>query len=465
MTLREKISDFCLQYNMLEPGVPVIACVSGGMDSMFLLHCLCEAARERGFPLFAAHFNHRLRGAESDGDEAFVRERCAALNVPLRVGSGDVAGQAKRRGAGIEETARQMRYAFFRELSRELGGAKIATAHNADDNLETVLMRIARGSGLRGLGGIPPVNGPVIRPILCLTRGEIQEYCRERGIPHREDSSNACEDYTRNLVRHKILPVMRRINPSLNVTELTGLLREDEAYLDSLARDFLAQREGPGGALPVRELLALPRPVSSRAIRRFCGTQLTAAHVDSVFALLESPDPGGSLDLPGLTLRREYGSLLRGKARFASFSPKRLGVDSPVIIEEANIGIFCRETVWDGEFNNSLTSYPIKQDKIKGELTVRPRAPGDVIRLAAGSRTLKKLFIDRHIPRDIRGLVPVIADSRGVVAVCGVGADRDLLARLGERAIVIEARPLPSGESRPSARDIQTHNSPDFWRG
>lgn len=433
------ITDFCQQYDMLPRGCRVLACVSGGADSMCLLDVLSRLAPELGFSVTAAHFNHNLRGAESDGDEAFVREYCAAVGVPVLVGSGDVAGEAARRGKGTEETARDMRYSFFRSAADECGAARIATAHNADDNLETILLHLARGSGLRGLGGIPPVRGDIIRPLLPLTRAEIEEYDAARNIPWRLDSTNLSDDCSRNALRHHVLPVLRGINPRVSAAALgtSELLREDDAYLDSLALDFVREHAA-SGRVPVSELVRLPRPISSRAVRILWGAGLTKEHVAAVMALALSPDPSARLSLPALTLRREYGYIVPdGGDR--SFSPLPLALDRHIIIDGSGIELYCEKTVAENEIYNSLTTFLIKCDNIRGELSVRPRMTGDSIRLPGrnGSKSLKKLFIERRIPAARRGLVPVIADEEGVLAVFGIGCDIRALPQVGDDALKI----------------------------
>lgn len=439
----KKISDFCQQYGMLSPGASVLVCVSGGTDSMCLLDVLRRLSEEVGFPLFAAHYNHNLRGAESDGDEAFVREHCEKMGVPLFVGSGDVSGRARERGAGLEETAREMRYAFFMKTAGEREIDRVATAHNADDNLETVLMRVTRGTGLRGLCGIPPLRGKLIRPLLRVSREEIEGYNLENGVPHREDSSNRSEDYTRNLLRHRVLPVLREINPAVSVTEMTRLLREDEGYLDGLAGDFLKENLS-GGGLPVEKLASLPRPVASRVLRRFCGMGLSADHVEALMALVRSGGPASSLDLPGVTVRREYGVLTLGKAESATFDPVTIPLDRRGIIEVTGFHVICENIEKSAGIYNSLTSFLIKRDKIVGKLQVRPRAVGDRLTLQGkpGSRSLKKLLIDQKIPRHLRECLPVIADDSGAIAVYGLGQDISTLPALGEPAVRIEIRKI-----------------------
>ena len=257
MGLMTNALDLCREYDMIPAGGTVLCAVSGGADSICLLHWLNTLRAVRPFTLAVAHYNHNLRGAESDRDEAFVREfvgrRCGALRVntpegerllpPVEcfVGSGDVAGEAKRMGKGVEETAREMRYAFLEQTAQRVGAAVIATAHNADDNAETLLLHLIRGSALRGLTGIPPRRGKIVRPLLTTTRREIGEYLRVYSVPHVEDSSNASDDYSRNRVRHRVLPEMEAINPWLaeRMSQTIRSLRGDEEFLSGLAQEEL----------------------------------------------------------------------------------------------------------------------------------------------------------------------------------------------------------------------------------
>ena len=198
----------------LLPRSGVLLCaVSGGADSVYLLHKLRELAGETGYVLECAHFNHCLRGAESDRDEDFVRGLCEALGIRAHFGRGEVAAFAARMGLGEEDAARRLRYAFLEETADKIGAIAIATAHTADDNAETMLLNLARGAGLRGLCGIPERRGRIIRPMLGVTRREVEEYLAERGITHVEDSSNARDDYARNRIRHRAVPALLSVNP------------------------------------------------------------------------------------------------------------------------------------------------------------------------------------------------------------------------------------------------------------
>ncbi|HIS67540.1 MAG TPA: tRNA lysidine(34) synthetase TilS, partial [Candidatus Scatomorpha merdipullorum] len=190
-------------------GLRVLCAVSGGADSVYLLHKCCELRAAKGLSVCAAHYNHCLRGEESERDERFVRALCEELGVELKAGRGDVAAYARENKLGIEEAARKLRYEFLERAADELGCEMILTAHNADDNAETMLMALARGAGPRGLAGIPPVRGRVARPMLDVTRAEIERYLAENGFEYVEDSTNASTDYTRNRIRKLVMPVLR----------------------------------------------------------------------------------------------------------------------------------------------------------------------------------------------------------------------------------------------------------------
>ena len=203
----EQVKQTIAAYDMLRSGEPVLVALSGGADSVALLHAL----RALGYPVQAFHLNHCLRGAESDRDEAFCRALCVRLGVELTVERVDVAAAAREQGNGVEETARRMRYARLQDAAQ---GMKIATAHTADDNLETVLFHLVRGTGPKGLAGIPPVRGRIIRPMLRVERMQIEEYLASIGQDYVTDSTNADDAYTRNRIRHTVVPALREIQPS-----------------------------------------------------------------------------------------------------------------------------------------------------------------------------------------------------------------------------------------------------------
>ncbi|MGN1004374.1 MAG: tRNA lysidine(34) synthetase TilS [Oscillospiraceae bacterium] len=444
-----KLRALSAEYEMLPAGTLILCAVSGGADSMCLLHLLETLAPERGFSLHAAHFNHKLRGTESDRDEEFVRAWCAGRGIPLTVGSGDVQAETVRTGRGVEETARALRYAFLERTAEELGAARIATAHTADDNAETLLFHLVRGSGLQGLTGIPPRRGKVVRPLLTCTRTEVVEYCTAHNVAWVEDSTNADETFTRNFLRRRVMPLLEQINPRTaeHLSAAAERLRADNDYLNAQAARAAAQgRMTSGGLVIEAELLAqLPDPVALRAVRQLLeqaggGKNCTAAHLDALLRLCRSDDPSGRADLPGLTARREYGTLVLEGAEEPVSPPPPTPVreDGRTVYGDTGWSVTCRQTVCpEKSFKNPDTFY-LSRAKIKGALTLRPRQTGDSIRLPGrNGKTLKKLFIDEKIPLERRALLPVLADDAGVLAVGSFGPDVSRLAQPGEEAVEI----------------------------
>jgi tRNA(Ile)-lysidine synthase len=441
------ISDFCQEYDMIPSGGNVIACVSGGADSMCLLDILQKLSHEFGFTLYTAHFNHNLRGDESDGDERFVSDWCKSHGIPLYIGSGDVNGEAVRRKTGIEETARDLRYDFFYETSKQLNGAKIATAHTADDNLETILMRMARGTGLTGLGGIPPVRGNIIRPLLRITRQDVESYNLENSIPHREDSSNASDDYARNRIRHHVIPVLREINPSVSSvsSDTIALLRKDEEFISSEADKFINENVHDG-AVSAKLLLSLPYSVSSRVIRKLCPAALSLQHVSSVLALAASSDPSASISLPRVTIRRQYDKILFLEGAPRTFEPFELSRGTTVYCDELKLRFSCEKIESVSEIYKSLTTFLFKYESICGKITVRSRATGDFIQLSAksGKKSLKKLFIDKKIPAELRASVPIICDESGPIAIPQIGCDIRVRPERGDSVLKVKVEEITS---------------------
>jgi tRNA(Ile)-lysidine synthase len=405
-----KLAIFADKYCMFPPpGETVLAAVSGGADSVCLLRLLLALSKERGFEVACAHFNHRLRGEESGRDERFVRDLCGKLNVPFYSGGADVRAAAEEKKAGIEETARALRYAFLEETAKQIGAAAIATAHTVDDNTETVLLNLARGAGARGLAGIPPVRGNIIRPMLCLTREEVLEYLMSCGQDYVEDSTNAESVYARNKVRHAAVPVLREINPRLHraVFDASRLIREDDAYLTQLARAFY-EESCPGGQIPCDKLSGLPYPVSSRVIRIAARTPLTAGQTDAVLSLCGKSEGSHELSLPGCVAIAEYGVLRFARGGEPStFEPAALRPGETAEIPELGLKVSLRETICPEKIHKTFNNFLFNFDSVCGMIVIRPRQTGDKIALFGrkGTKSLKRLFIDEKIPRRARALV------------------------------------------------------------
>jgi len=401
----------------------VLCAVSGGMDSMCLLHLLAHWGRTQGISVTAAHFNHRLRGAESDSDEAFVRKWCGEHGIPFVCESGDVLGYAAETGQSIEEAARTVRYAFLERQRQRLGCAWIFTAHHADDNAETILLNLLRGTGSRGLAGIPPRRGAIARPFLSVTRAELAAYAQAHQIVFVEDSTNALDDVSRNVLRHKVLPVLRELNPRTveNMTRTAQQLRRDEETLASMAEALLDRHCREAGAalyLDADGFLAAAEAISARAVHtalaRMAGGRrdLTAAHVEAVCALLAAA-PGKILSLPyGLTARRETRELVIAKA---AKTPQAADIAPG-------------ETVRFGAWRVTLAAEgcgPALFAPEGARLTVTSWAREDRMTLpgSRGARSLKRLCADAGLSVAARDAVPVLRVDGQAAAVPGVGVD------------------------------------------
>ncbi|MBR1832880.1 MAG: tRNA lysidine(34) synthetase TilS [Ruminiclostridium sp.] len=276
------------RYGMIVPGDRITVGLSGGADSCALLLGLLALRDRLGITVSACHINHNLRGAESDGDEMFVRELCRSREVPLEVFPIDVKG-AVRKHESLEETARRLRYGCFDRITS--GGAKIATAHTANDNAETVLMNIIRGTGTKGLAGIPPVRGSFIRPLIFCTREDTEEYCRENGIQFVTDSSNLSDDYTRNRVRHKVLPLLAEFNPSVvaAMTRMSEAAGDDAEFLEKYSAEQ-AEKCAVAGGYDSRKLKELPKAVKFRIIAaelKKNGVEPSKLRIDQCAELIE----------------------------------------------------------------------------------------------------------------------------------------------------------------------------------
>ena len=392
-----KLREFSRQQDLIRPGDKIVCAVSGGADSMALLWALFLLKEEWDLDISAAHFNHRLRGAESDRDEAFVRDFCAGYKIPLHVGSGTIIPGKK----GLEAAARDARYAFLRTLS-----GKIATAHTADDNAETLLMHLVRGTGLKGLGGIMPQNGNVIRPMLSITRREIEDFLAEYAVDHITDSSNDGDDFLRNRIRHHVMPLLKEENPRLsqNLSAMALRLRLDE--------EALTQQAAFEGAPQVDVLRKMAPAVRARALEKFLKDsgvkEPEAVHIRQADALVFSDNPSARANFPGgLIIGRKYDILAVVSAETGSI-PYEFSCDAAdSIINTAD----------------TFTVLPV------GDVYIRSRQAGDSIRLSGGTKTLKKLFIDRKIPAAQRDCVPVICDDLGILAVGGIGVNLDRAAK------------------------------------
>ena len=434
--MKDKFRALCEQYYMLPPGSRVLCACSGGADSTALLHLLCATP---GIEVVCAHFNHCLRGAESERDEKAVRALCEALGVECTVGRGDVAAYAREQHIGQETAARRLRYAFLRAAARERRCDRIATAHHAEDNAETILMHLIRGSGAAGLRGIPPVRGQIIRPLLRATRAEILAYLNENGLQWVEDSSNASDGCARNRIRHAVLPLLEAENPNAvaHICAAGELLRRDEEYFTALAERFIETQSAPR-RISAPALSALPESVSARVVRILCGP-IPLAATAAVAALAAGPARHASLDVPGMRIRRSYDVLLFGEAEAPPLRKRELPPGRTPIPELGLCAV--RRPLRPGEeIHNSFNTFYFKNDSIRGKMYLAAKNDGDRVRLLGRgcTKTLKKLFSEAAVPPEERLRIPVLSDDGGVAAVYGFGIAERCAAAEADGAECVE---------------------------
>lgn len=409
---------------------PILVGLSGGADSSALLHMLSVYREKCGAKIYAAHVNHGIRGAEADRDEEFCREYAGSLGVEIFVLRADVPALAKERGESVETAARGLRYSYFEQIMRENNIPILATAHNANDNLETVIFNIARGSGLSGVCGIPECrrtdHGIIIRPILSMEKREIIEYCRDNAISFVTDSTNVDTDYTRNLIRAEIIPVMQRINSGAvkNAIRMSESLREDMLCLDHMA-DELIERQADRSSIGLQSFRSAPASVANRALIKLYGEltggkTLEMTHVNALRELAARAVPHSSVSLPAGIV----GVIEREALCLCTEAKIPEAEDYSIALREGSNPISQTNTeIFIGNSQNAKNVYKkaiilyIDSAKIKGELFARSRKPGDSIRTRGMSKSLKKLLCEKKLPLELRARLPIICDSDGILAV------------------------------------------------
>ena len=466
----ERVKKYIQTCKMIADGDVVAAGVSGGADSVCLLFMLCDLQEELGFRLKVCHVNHGLRGAESDGDEAYVAGLCARLGVPCRIFRENVELIAGKRKQSLEEAGREVRLDAFAVMCAEEGCTRIATAHHMDDNAETVLFHAVRGTGLRGLAGIRPVAGNRIRPLLILAREETEGYLRRRGIVWREDRTNQEDCYTRNRIRRHIMPMLKeQVNAGAarHLSELSAQAADVWDYLEhgvdlAWSRCVCTEARTGDAALRIRgdlfreEMPAVRRQLLLRCMIALAGSgrDVSAVHVRETESLFDM-QTGKYLCLPGgvraertsegIRLRREEhsrtgrekrsgrergaGSGIRDADAAGDTAAERetfLCVPGTTEIPGTGYAVCCSfpenaDLQGAKEFPQKSYTKWIDYDIIKGRLSVRTRRPGDFLTVdRSGSRKkLKEYFINEKIPRSERETLPLVADGSHIVWIPG----------------------------------------------
>lgn len=413
-----KISAFIRQQKLLQKGDRVICGVSGGADSVALLFAMYLMKDKLGITLAAAHYNHGLRGKESDADQSFVEALCRQYEIPLHIGQGKVVPGKK----GLEAAAREARYDFFEGLD-----GKIATAHTADDNAETVLMHLIRGTGLKGLGGISPKRGKVIRPMLSVTRQEVLAFLKEYSLSYREDSSNASDDFLRNRLRHHVMPLLRQENQRLteNLSATALRLRQDSEILEEMTAGELPKVTQLRTMAP-----SLRRRFLSEFLERSGVKEPEADHIILAEKLVFSPKPSAKADFPGnIVICRNY-DCLEKQVNEETLETQCLPCPGSVTVPGIGLKITARYAEKPVLQWNCFTVYP------QGAMVVRCKQSGDRLRLQGGTKSLKQLMIDKKIPANRRNTVPVIADDSGILGVWGIGGNLDRITGSGKMVCI-----------------------------
>jgi len=426
--------------HMIEPQDTVLVAVSGGPDSITLLHALKTLADELQISLHAAHLNHGIRGKESDEDAEYVELFSKNIGVPCTVEKIDVPQIRRVTGLSEEEAARLMRYEFLERKADEIGANRIAVGHTADDQVETVWLNLIRGAGLDGLAGMPSVRGRIIRPLIEVRRSEIEVYVELHGLRPRVDFTNLLPSYTRNRVRLQLLPFLRReFNPEIDeaVLRLAELARVDSTYLNNEAEtrllDLIKEEQTGWLFLDATALMTCPEAIQRRVMRlaiiRVRGelTNIGLIHVTKVLELL-AVGKDFVYDLPGGIHIIRRGTLLS----ISSETPKEILVS------------YCRELTVPGEtpipeidavIRTKISSEPINFVRppqsleivadlanVKGKLRARNWHHGDYVRPLGmmGTKKVQDIFVDAKIPRDIRHRIPIVTDDEKIVWVAGL---------------------------------------------
>ncbi len=418
---------------LIAPEDKVLVAVSGGADSLALLYLLQQFSKELGYELFVAHLNHLTRGEESDEDARFVEKEAGKLSLPVFVDKIDVEKSVLK--SSFQEAARILRYRFLEKTLMSIKGNKIALGHTADDCVETVLMNLLRGTGLRGLAGIPEARGHVIRPLLRCTRSELEQFLNDRNLTYRTDSSNNEKKYLRNKIRHEVIPFLRTFNKDIsgNLLSLAEIARGEEQWMSEETRELYSQlvtTKNGGLCFEVTEFEKQPQAMKRRLIRevfyRLTGSlrEITALHVRQVLDLFARARVGSGLKLPGnVRVACGYGTVSFSLSEdseddgLPEIDKRTIRLEVPGVTSLAQLGI--QLDVRLVEPSADLPQPVDKEqayfdfDKTGEDIRVRFFQPGDRFMPLGmrGHKKVKSYFIDQKIPREKRLSIPILTNG------------------------------------------------------
>ena len=424
--------------NLIESGDTILGAISGGPDSMAMLNCLVLLKKDLKFKLLIAHVNHGVRGEYAKRDQEFVRMVAKDYNIPYFTKNVDMVAYGKELGISSEEAGRILRYGFFRKILSDYGGGKIAVAHNKNDQAETILHRIIRGTGLDGLKSMEFIKGDIIRPLLNISRKEIEDYIEQKKIKFVVDHTNLETDYTRNKIRLELLPYIKEnFNPNIidSLYRLTRIATGEIQIIEEITTEKynLIVKSAAGnsiifnGAIFKLESEAIRKRLIRKAIENISGNLhgIEEIHINDIINLFQDAKTGKNIDISkGLRAKVSYSDFiieLRNNIN-TKLETKKIEIEENVL-EEFGI-IISLELISADEidFNNADIKY-IDYDKVSGELWIRQRKSGDKFSPLGlgGSKKLKDYMIDKKIPQDKRNSIPILCDSSGIIWVIGYG--------------------------------------------
>jgi tRNA(Ile)-lysidine synthase len=482
--LLDKVKGTISKYDMLGTGDTVLVAVSGGPDSVCLLSVLQTFAKDLDLSLHVAHLDHRFRGGESEEEALFVAQKARTMGIAATIEQFDVPAFCRERGLSAQAGAREVRYGFLNRVAEKVGASRIALGHTASDQAETLVMRLIRGAGIRGLSAIPPVRENIIRPLIEVTREEVLEYLHAQGIEFATDPSNAKPVYTRNRVRLAIMPVLRAFNPNIveTLASEAAILRDEneafEAYLDKVSPDVLSCEKN-GVRLKRDEFNTLPTALKRRMLRKAVSkvhsgrAELSFDQVEDAIRFLSSAQTGRAMDIhAGLTLEREYHAfiirpksepdelcvqlavpgftgipklsleveiLIRDRAQEPENPPVspffKGGAYLPPLLSKGGEGgfeehPFLENYLWQAEFD---------YDKIAQPIEIRTRRAGDrfcPFGMGGKSKKLQDYFVDKKVPRRERDIVPILASKADVIWVIGMRTDERFLPKAETKRVL-----------------------------
>ena len=426
--IKESFLDAIAEYQMFLPGEMVLVAVSGGPDSCALLSLLNDHKDKLGISLHVAHLNHMLRKNDAELDLRFVEGLAQKMGLPISVESRDVAALAAAERRGIEEAARIARYEFFERLADKIGARKIAVGHTAEDNIETFLMRLLRGSGLKGLCSIPARRGRIVRPLIKVWRREVEDYVSALKIIPRRDYTNYESKYMRNSIRLKLVPQLKLYNMNIKdiLIQTVLMLNEDRYYLENETEEVISRlilEEGEGKVeLDLKKLqeypLAIKRHLLRLAIEKVKGdlNQLTFDHVRSIIDKIGAKEKW-ELHLPDGIFVFGNGTVLtvsRERLKKAKIEPFRYAVSIPGETVIPEIGLKVRVSEGEKLGQTGPKTAFIDQETLGRDIIVRNKLPGDRFQPIglSGTKKLQDFFVDEKVPQDDRDAVPVFESAR-----------------------------------------------------